>query len=153
MRCEIPITMYKMYVSLCSYYTIRILISKTLTGTYEGGYTYVFEVWCYRTLDIVIYIVTKCYIYNIYIYIHVCIYIYIYICVKKIHILKKNAVMLHMFNDIFPMLMLYSWRKCWLLSSVLSGLIYTMTLDLKFLYSVLCPGVQPILACNVQGFW
>jgi len=37
------ITMYKMHVSLCSYYTIRILISKTLTGTYEGGYTYVFE--------------------------------------------------------------------------------------------------------------
>jgi len=57
MRCGIPnayildITMYKMYVSLCSYYTIRILISKTLTGTYEGGYTYVF--------DIVIYIVAN----------------------------------------------------------------------------------------------
>ena len=35
-RCEIPnacildITMYKMYVSLCSYFTIRVLISKTL---------------------------------------------------------------------------------------------------------------------------
>jgi len=28
-----------MHVSLCSYCTIRILISKTLTGTYEGGYT------------------------------------------------------------------------------------------------------------------
>jgi len=42
-----------MHVSLCSYYTIRILISKTLTGTYEGGYTYVFEMCCYRTLDII----------------------------------------------------------------------------------------------------
>ena len=65
MRCGIPnayildITMYKMHVSLCSYYTIRILISKTLTGTYEGGYTYVFEMCCYRTLDIVIYIVAN----------------------------------------------------------------------------------------------
>jgi len=61
-RCEIPntyildITMYKMHVLLCSYCTIRILISKTLTVTYEGGYTYVSEVCCYRTLDIVIYI-------------------------------------------------------------------------------------------------
>ena len=52
-------TMYKMHVSLCSYYTIRILISKTLTGTYEGGYTYVFEMRCYRTLDIVICIVAN----------------------------------------------------------------------------------------------
>jgi len=46
LRCGIPnayildITMYKMHVSLCSYCTIRILISKTLTVTYEGGYTY-----------------------------------------------------------------------------------------------------------------
>ena len=48
--------MYKMHVSLCSYYTIRILISITLTGTYEEGYTYVFEISCYRILDIVIYI-------------------------------------------------------------------------------------------------
>ena len=62
LRCGIPnayilgITMYKMHVSFCSYCTIRILISKTLTGTYEGGYTYVFEMCCYRTLDIVIYI-------------------------------------------------------------------------------------------------
>ena len=44
-RCGIPnayildITVYKMHVSLCSYYTVRILIYKTLTGTYEGGYT------------------------------------------------------------------------------------------------------------------
>ena len=62
MRCDIPnayilhITMYKMHVSFCSYYTIRTLVSKTLTGTYEGGYTYVYEMCCYRTLDIVIYI-------------------------------------------------------------------------------------------------
>ena len=62
MRREIPnayildITMYKMHVSLRSYCTIRIPISKTLTGTYEGGYTYVFEMCCYRTFDIVIYI-------------------------------------------------------------------------------------------------
>ena len=68
MRCGIPnanildITMYKMHVSLCSYYTIRILISKTLTGTYEGGYTYVFEMCCYRTLDLVIYIYIYIYI-------------------------------------------------------------------------------------------
>jgi len=48
-----------MHVSLCSYCTIRKLISKTLTGTYEGGYTYVFEICCYRTLDIVIYIVVN----------------------------------------------------------------------------------------------
>ena len=61
MRCGIPNayildkTMYKMRMSLCSYYAIRVLISKTLTGTCEGGYTYVFEMCCYRTLDIVIY--------------------------------------------------------------------------------------------------
>ena len=65
MRCGIPnayildITMYKMHVSSCSYYTVRILISETLTGAYEGGYTYVFEMCCYRTMDIVIYIVVK----------------------------------------------------------------------------------------------
>ena len=65
MRCGIPnayildITMYKMHVSLCSYCTVRILISKALTGTYEGGYTYVFEMCCYRTLDIFIYIVAN----------------------------------------------------------------------------------------------
>ena len=62
MRCRIPnayildITMYKMHVLFCSYYTIRILISKTSTGTYEGGYTHVFEKCCYRMLDIVLYI-------------------------------------------------------------------------------------------------
>jgi len=28
-------------------------IPKCLTGTYEGGYTYVFEMCCYRTMDIV----------------------------------------------------------------------------------------------------
>ena len=57
MRCGIPnayildITVYKMHVSLCSYCTIRILISNTLTGTCVGGYTYVFEMCCYRTLN------------------------------------------------------------------------------------------------------
>jgi len=51
-RCRIPnayildITMYKMHVSFCSYCTIRVPISKTLTGIYEGGYTYVFDM-CY----------------------------------------------------------------------------------------------------------
>jgi len=65
MRCGIPdayilhITMYKIHVLLCSYYTIRILISKTLTGTYEGGYMYVFKMCCHRPLDIVIYIVAN----------------------------------------------------------------------------------------------
>ena len=65
MRCGIPngyildITMYKMHVSFCSYYKIRVLISKTLTGTYEGGYVYVFKICCYRTLDIVIYTVAN----------------------------------------------------------------------------------------------
>jgi len=40
-------------------FTIRILITKTLTVTYEGGYTYVFEMCCYRTLGIVVYIVAN----------------------------------------------------------------------------------------------
>ena len=63
MRYGIPnayildITMYKLHVSLCSYCTIKILISRTVTGTYEGGYTYVFEMCFYTTSDIVIYIV------------------------------------------------------------------------------------------------
>jgi len=48
-----------MHVSSCYYYTIRIITSKTLTGKYEGGYTYVFEMCCYRTFDIVIYIVAN----------------------------------------------------------------------------------------------
>ena len=62
-RCRIPnaytldITVYQIHVSLCSYCTTWILISKTLTGTYEVGHTYVCEMCCYRTLDIVIYIV------------------------------------------------------------------------------------------------
>ena len=49
MRCGIPnayildITVYKMHVSFCSYCTIRILISKILTGTFERRYTCVFE--------------------------------------------------------------------------------------------------------------
>ena len=62
MRCGIPnayildITMYKMHVSLCSCCTVRIIISETLTDTYERGYTHAFMMCCYRTLDIVIYI-------------------------------------------------------------------------------------------------
>jgi len=65
MRCGIPnvyildITMYKMHVSFCSNCTIRVLISTNLTGAYEGGYTCVFEMCCYRTLNIVIYIVAN----------------------------------------------------------------------------------------------
>jgi len=56
MCCGIPnayirdITMYKMHVSLCYYYTNRILISKTLIITYVGCYTYVFEMCNCRTL-------------------------------------------------------------------------------------------------------
>jgi len=61
------ITMYKMHVSLCSYCTIG--IHKTLTGTYEGGYPYVFEMCYYRTMDTVIYFAANYYIY-IYIYIY-----------------------------------------------------------------------------------
>ena len=62
MRCGIPnayildITMYKMHLSLCSYCTVRILTSKTSTGTYEGGYTYVFEICCYRQRWILLYV-------------------------------------------------------------------------------------------------
>ena len=65
MRCGIPnayvldITMYKMRVSFCSCYPIRMLISNTLTRTYDGGYTYVFEMCFYRTLDLVIYVVAN----------------------------------------------------------------------------------------------
>ena len=65
MRCGIPnayildMNMYKMHVSFCSYCTIRISVSKTLTGTYEKGYTCVFDMCFYRTLDIVIYIVAN----------------------------------------------------------------------------------------------
>jgi len=41
MSCGIPnaYILDILHMSLCSYYTIRILISKTLTRTYEGGYT------------------------------------------------------------------------------------------------------------------
>jgi len=48
-----------MHVSLCYYYTNWILIYKTLSGTYEGGYMYVYEMCCYRTLYIVIYVVAN----------------------------------------------------------------------------------------------
>ena len=34
----------------------QVLISKTLTGTYEGGYTCVFDMCCYKNLDIFLYI-------------------------------------------------------------------------------------------------
>jgi len=34
-------TMYKMYVSFCSYCTIGIPNFKTLTATYKRGYTYI----------------------------------------------------------------------------------------------------------------
>jgi hypothetical protein len=51
-----------MHVSLCSYYTVKILIYKTVTGTYEGGYTYVFEMCCYRILEIVLYVYVYIYI-------------------------------------------------------------------------------------------
>jgi len=65
MRCGIPNayildkTMYKLHVSFCSYCTIRIPISKTLTGMYERGYTYVLEMCCFRMLDIVTHIVAN----------------------------------------------------------------------------------------------
>ena len=64
MRCGIPyayildITMYQIHVS-CSYCAIRIPISETLTGMYEGGYTYALEMCCFRVLDIVICIVAN----------------------------------------------------------------------------------------------
>ena len=38
---------YKMHMSLCSYCTIRIPVSKTLTGTYERRYTYALEMFCF----------------------------------------------------------------------------------------------------------
>ena len=38
-----------------SWFFLSILICETLTGIYEGCYTYVFEMCFYRTLDIVIY--------------------------------------------------------------------------------------------------
>jgi len=69
-------TMYKMHVSLCSYCTIRILISKTLNGTYEAGYAYVFKMYCYRTLGIVVYIVAN-YLTLIYIFYNYQLYTYI----------------------------------------------------------------------------
>ena len=48
------IKLYKMHVLFCSCCTIILPISKTLTVTYERGYTYVFEMCCFRMLDIVI---------------------------------------------------------------------------------------------------
>ena len=57
-------------------FTIRILITKTLTVTYEGGYTYVFEMCCYRTLGIVVYIVAN-YLTLIYLFYNYQLYTYI----------------------------------------------------------------------------
>jgi len=99
MCCGIPntyildITMYKMHVSLCSYCTVRILISKTLTGTYEGGYTFVFELCCYRTLDIVMYI-----------------FLLITKCVYKCWNIKIYAVIMRLVSDILHILILHSWQ-------------------------------------------
>jgi len=63
----LDVTMYKMHVLLCFccryyyyyYYTNRLLISKTLTVTYEGGYTYVLQMRNYKALAILIYIVAN----------------------------------------------------------------------------------------------
>jgi len=80
MRCGIPnayildITMYKMHVSLCSYCTVWILISKTLTGTYEGGYKYVFE------------------ISRIWRKLHICIWDLKYICVSYVYWTVRHCV-------------------------------------------------------------
>ena len=82
-----------MYVSLCSYCTIRMLISNTLTGIYEGCCMYVFEMCFYRTWDIVLYIlllITK--------YVH---------SVTTLQTLKIYAVLLRLVSDIFPVLILY----------------------------------------------
>jgi len=98
--------MYKINISLFSYCTIRTLISIILTGTYKGAYMYIFEMCCYRTLDIVIYIVAN--------------YKW-YISVKKLKTLKNYAVMLRLLSDTIPMLILYSWRTFRLLSPVSSG--------------------------------
>ena len=51
MRCGIPNayilnkTMYKMNVSSCSYCTIGIPNFKALTGIYERGYTYIYNIY------------------------------------------------------------------------------------------------------------
>jgi len=98
MRCGIPndyildITMYKIHVLLCSYYTIRILISKTLTGTYEGGYTCVFEMCCYRQRWILLYIYCC-----ISLYITIYCYIYIYI-VAISNVVYNNTSQIHTCN-------------------------------------------------------
>ena len=97
MRCGIPqayildITVYKMHVSLCSCCTVRVLISETLTGTYVGGYTYVFEM---------------CSI-ELWIFLYRLLLIIIYISVKTLKTLKNYAVMYRLVRDIFPMLIYY----------------------------------------------
>ena len=62
MRCGFPngymldVTLYQMQVSFCSYYAIRILISTTLTGTYEEGYKSVFEMRSCRQRWVLLYV-------------------------------------------------------------------------------------------------
>ena len=82
-----------MHVSFCSYYTIRIPISKTLTGTYEGGYTHAIEMYCLECwmLLYILLLITK--------------YVYKRSNVKT---LKNYAVMLRLVSDVFPMLILHS---------------------------------------------
>ena len=69
MRCGIPNeyilekTMYKMHVSLCSYNIVRILISKTLTSTYEEvTHIYlrcvVIELWIWLYILLLTYLLT-----------------------------------------------------------------------------------------------
>ena len=51
----LDITMYKIHVSLVLT-IVRILISKTLTVTYKGDYTSVFEIRCCRQRCVLLYI-------------------------------------------------------------------------------------------------
>jgi len=51
----LDITMYKIHVSLVLT-IVRILISKTLTVTYKGDYTSVFEIRCCRQRYVLLYI-------------------------------------------------------------------------------------------------
>jgi hypothetical protein len=44
-------TTYEMHVSFCFYCKIGLPISKTLTGTYERGYTYALEMCCFRVFS------------------------------------------------------------------------------------------------------
>jgi len=103
--CGIPNTyildksMYKMLVSFCSYSTIRLPNSKTLTGTYERGYKYIL-------------LLITAYVYELW-------------NVKNI---KNYAVMLRLVSDVFPTLVVHSWRTFRLLSPVLSGWVSILTM-------------------------